>query len=160
MWRSMVCVCLVLSTGPAWADVPSVADLFQQFGLVGTWAVDCKAAPSPRNPHVTDVLQNGTVLERQDLGPDTEVNYYRIVAATRVSATRLSVQVIFRPGGEGEERQALVWSVHNGTRRTLRNQPAGEPLRVKNGVAVGFGVRTPVLRKCSSDPLSEKVRAE
>ena len=156
----MVCVYLVLSTGPAWADVPSVADLFQQFGLVGTWAVDCAAAPSPGNPHVTDVVQNGAVFERQDLGPDTEVNLYRIVAAARMSATRLSVQVIFRPGGEGEERQALVLSVHNGTRRTLRNQPAGEPLRVKNGVAVGFGVRTPVLRKCSSDPLSEKVRGE
>lgn len=160
MWRSMVCVCLVLSAGPAWADVPSVGDLFQQFGLVGTWAVDCKAAPSLGNPHVTDVLQNGAVLERQDLGPDTEVNYYRVVAAARLSATRLSVQVIFRPGGAGEERQALVWSVHNGTRRTLRNQPAGESLRVKNGIAVGFGVRTPVLRKCSSDPLPEKVRAE
>ncbi|HEU5017337.1 MAG TPA: hypothetical protein VFT69_05140 [Pseudolabrys sp.] len=137
-----------------------MADLFQRLGLLGTWAVDCPAAASPGNPRVTDLVQNGAVLERQDLGPDTEINYYRVVAAAPLSATRISVQVIFRPGGEGEERQALIWAVHNGSRRTLRNEPQDKPLRVKNGIAVGFGVKTPVLRKCSSDPLPEKVRAK
>lgn len=159
MWRAVMGV-FVLCAGPVYAAELSAAQVFQQFGLIGTWAVNCAAMPSPGNPHVTDTVQNGAVIERQDLGPDTEVNIYRILAATRLSGTRLSVQAIFRPGGEGEERQALIWSVHNGTRRTLRNKPEDEPLRVKNGVAISFGVKTPLLRKCSADPLPEKARAE
>jgi hypothetical protein len=128
---------------------PTAAELFRQFGLFGTWAVDCKRAPAPDNPHVSDVaLDADAVLESHDLGPDNVVNRYSVLSAMRLSATRLELQVIFQPGSEGAERQHLVLVVRDGTRRTLFNQPEGGPVLVRDGVAVAFGVKTPLLRKC------------
>ena len=56
--------------------------------------------------------------------------------------------MIFRPGQEGEQRQRLEMAVRDGTRRTLFNQPEGGPVRVEDGVAVGYGLKTPLLKKC------------
>jgi hypothetical protein len=60
----------------------------------------------------------------------------------------LSVEVIFRPGAQNEERQKLVFLIRNGTRRTMFNQPDGGEVRVKDGVALAHRIRTPVLKKC------------
>ena len=140
-----VATCAAGATGKG----PSPEAVFQQFGLFGTWASDCAAQPSPANPHITiSQPAPGVILEDHDLGPHNVVNRYSILAAHRLSATRLSLQVIFQPGREGEERQKLVWRVKDGTLRTLFNQPRGGPVRVKDGVAVNFGIATPMLRKC------------
>jgi hypothetical protein len=56
--------------------------------------------------------------------------------------------VIFQPGCECEERQRLIWAVGKNTLRTVFNQPQDGPVRVKDGVAVGYGIKTPVLKKC------------
>jgi ribosomal protein S28E/S33 len=88
------------------------------------------------------------VLERHDLGADRVINRYSVLSAARLSKTQVSLQVIFRPGGEGEERQRLVLVVRDGTRRTMFNQVDDGPVRVKDGVALKFGLRTPLLRKC------------
>jgi hypothetical protein len=127
----------------------SPEQLFQKFGLFGTWASDCAAKASPANPHVTiHAIAPGIILEDHDLGPENEVNRYSILSAEQISETQIAVQVIFQPGQEDEERQKLVWSVHGGTLRTLFNQPQGGPVRVKDGVAVGYDSKTPLLRKC------------
>ena len=131
------------------AAAPSIDELFHRLGLFGTWASDCAASASPADPHVTiHAIAPGVILEDHDLGPDNEVNRYSILSAQPLSGTQIALQVIFQPGQEDEERQKLVWSVHNGTLRTLFNQPQGGPVRVKDGVAVGYDVKTPVLRKC------------
>jgi hypothetical protein len=127
----------------------SVEDLFQQFGLFGSWAPDCAAAASPENPYVSITKPDaGHVLEDQDLGPGATVNHYRMLSAKRLSAERLSVEVIFQPGQETEERERLIFRVHRGTRRTLFNQPAGGAVLVENGLARGNGHKTPLLHKC------------
>jgi ribosomal protein S28E/S33 len=38
--------------------------------------------------------------------------------------------------------------VRDGTRRTLFNRSVDGPVRVKDGVALKFGLKTPLLRKC------------
>jgi hypothetical protein len=134
------------STG---AEAPSTAEVFRAFGLFGNWAVDCARPAAPDNPHVSDAMPSpGVVIERHDLGPANVVNRYSVVSAEPLSKTQVSLQVIFRPGGEGQERQRLVLVVRDGTRRTMFNQVADGPVRVKDGVAVKFGLRTPLLRKC------------
>jgi ribosomal protein S28E/S33 len=139
----------LLTAMPATAAAPSVEDLFQQFGLFGTWAADCKEPATPGNPHVSITMPTaGLVLEDHDLGSDFAVNRYSVLAAKRVSAERLSVEVIFRPGAEGEERQKLVFLIHNDTRRTMFNQANGGPVRVKDGIALVEHTKTPPLRKC------------
>jgi hypothetical protein len=134
---------------PAAAKAVSVDGLFQQFGLFGTWAIECGQAASPANPHVSITTPSpGQVLEDHDLGHDYAINHYRMLSAERLSGERLAVEVIFQPGTDAEERQKLVFLVRKGTRRTLFNQPASGAVRVKDGIALAHGNRTPVLRKC------------
>jgi hypothetical protein len=123
--------------------------LFARSGLFGTWAVQCKARPTPANPHVS--ISNpsaGLVLEDQDFGAGTSVNRYTVTAAEALSPTRLAVEVIFRPGKTDEERQRLIYEIRGDTRRTLYNRTAGGAVRVKEGIVLAAGKRTPVLKKC------------
>lgn len=123
--------------------------LFQEFALFGTWAADCKAAASPSNPHVSITTPApGVVLEEHDLGPNYAINRYSMVSAERLSAQELSVETIFQPGTEVEERQKLVFLAHDGTRRTMFNQPDNGPVRVKDGIVLARDTPTPVLHKC------------
>jgi len=152
----------LLATAAAAADAspsatttaPSVSNtnietLFQRFGLFGAWAADCNEPASPSNPHVSVTTPSqGLVLEDDDLGPGYAVNRYSITTAEPIAANRLAMTVIFRPGSELEERQKLILKVRDNTRRTLFNQPEGGAVRVKDGIVLGRGNKTPLLKKC------------
>ncbi len=146
--RTMAAIVLAaLAIMPAAA--PSVENLFQEFDLFGNWAADCKQPATPANPHVGITMPSpGLVLEEHDLGADFARNRYSVLSAEKLSATSLSVAVIFQPGAQGEERQTLVFQIRKATRRTMFNQPAGGAVRVKDGIALARGSKTPVLRKC------------
>jgi len=140
---------------PEIASATSVEEVFQEFGLFGTWATDCNSPATPGNPHVSITTPNaGLVLEDHDLGPDFAVNRYSVLSAEPVSQTSVSVQVIFQPGTTVEERENLVFSVNNKTRRTVFNQSDAGAVRVKDGVAVARGSKTPLLRKCDEGSVS------
>lgn len=124
-------------------------DLFRQLNLFGSWAPNCAQPPSPANPHVrVSTPSEGLVMEEHDIGPGFALNRYSVLTAKRLSGDRVAVEVIFQPGTPIEERQDLILLVHDGTRRTLFNQPEGGAVRVNDGVAVGAGVKTPLLNKC------------
>ena len=128
---------------------PSVEQLFREFDLFGNWAIDCKRCPTGANPHVAITAPgSGEVLEEHDLGGEFAVNRYGILAASRLSGDRLSIEVMFQPGSADEQRQKLILLIRKGTRRTMFNQPEGGEVRVKGGVALAHDVKTPVLRKC------------
>ncbi|MGH6727440.1 MAG: hypothetical protein ACREB8_12980 [Pseudolabrys sp.] len=134
---------------PAAVKAASADELFQQFGLFGTWATDCDKAPSPADPHVSVTTPSpGLVQEDHNLGPGYAVNHYSMLSAQRLSDDRLAVEVIFQPGAENEQRQKLVFLVRNGTRRTMFNQPEGGEVRVRGGIVLARGSKTPVLKKC------------
>jgi hypothetical protein len=140
---------------PELAKAASVEDVFQEFGLFGMWATDCNSPATPGNPHVNITAPSaGLVLEDHDLGPDYAVNRYSVLSAEPMSQTNVSVHVIFQPGTTVEERQKLVFSVNDNTRRTIFNQSDAGPIRVKDGVAVARGTKTPVLRKCEEGRVS------
>lgn len=123
--------------------------VFQQFGLFGTWANNCSAAASPANPHVKISQPSpGLILEVHHLGADYAVNRYSVLSAERLSTTRLSVVVLLHPGAEDQERQKLIFVIHGHTRRTMFNQADGGPVRVKDGIALARGTKTPLLHKC------------
>lgn len=159
---ALVLFSAVLATAAAADDVPPIAApsapgasgtnieaVFQRFGLFGSWAADCKKPASMSNPHVSVTTPSpGLVLEDHDLGPGYAINRYSVTAAEAVAPTQLAVTVIFRPGGELEERQKLILSVRDNTRRTMFNQPEGGAVRVRDGIVVARGGRTPLLKKC------------
>ncbi len=147
--RVVAVIALAAATLLAAARAAPVDDLFHEFGLFGVWAADCAKPASPANPHVSIAMPSpGLVLESHDLGPEYTLNRYSMLSAERLSADELSVKVIFQPGTEAEERQKLTFLVRNGTRRTLFNQPDGGAVRVKDGIALANGSKTPVLIKC------------
>lgn len=134
---------------PAAAQAASADLLFQQFGLFGTWAIDCQQPALPANPHVSITTPSvGQVQEDHDLGPNFAINHYSIVSAEQGSAEQLSVAVIFQPGVEDEERQKLTFLIRKNTRRTIFNQPDGGAVRVKDGIALAHGSQTPALKRC------------
>lgn len=90
----------------------------------------------------------GLVLEDHDLGSEFAVNRYSVLTASKLSAERLSIEVVFGPGSENEQRQKLMLQVRKATRRTMFNQPEGGEVRVKDGIALARGTRTPLLKKC------------
>jgi hypothetical protein len=138
----------------AWITTPATAsasteEVFRAFDLFGSWSDDCAQPASPEHPRVSILIPSpGLVIETHELGAEYETNRYRVLSAERISATRLSVEVIFRPDTPKEERQKLEFLIRNGTRRTMFNQPQGGPVRVKNGIAVAVGLKTPVMTKC------------
>lgn len=137
------------------ANAASVDEVFQQFGLFGTWAADCSRPATPSNPYVSITTPSaGLVLEDHNLGPDFSVNRYSVLSAEKVTASSISVEVIFQPGTEVEERQKLVFSVRDNTRRTMFNQADGGTVRVKDGIALARGSKTPLLRKCEEERVS------
>lgn len=147
---ALVLVLALVTTLPATAETsPQVEQLFQQFGLFGTWAINCQGEATPANPRVTISMPTaGVVIEDHDLGADYARNRYSVLAAQRITAERLAVDVIFQPGSPDEERQKLEFLVHPGTRRTMFNQTGGGPVRVKGGIALARGSKTPLLKKC------------
>jgi len=142
-------VAVLVLVGATSAAAAPVDMLFQEFGLFGTWAPDCKQPATPANPHVSITIPSpGLVREDHDLGPNYTVNHYSMLSAERLSPDELSVEVIFQPGTETEERQKLVFQVRKDTRRTMFNQPQDGPVRVKDGIVLARGAKTPVLNKC------------
>ena len=147
----MVLVFVVSFTISTKTDAASVEELFQQFGLFGTWATDCNKPPTPANPHVSITTPSaGLVLEEHNLGPDFAINRYSVLSAERTSPTSLFVDVIFQPGTEVEDRQKLGFTVRNNTRRTVFNQTSGGTVRVKDGIALAHGTKTPLLQRCEA----------
>ena len=128
--------------------------VFRELNLLGNWALDCNAPASPRNPHVaTTAPGDGRVFETHDVGTEYAANLYHFVAARRIDKDSVEAQALFRPGGEGEEAQTLVMRISRDakgtdTRRTIYNR-GDDGVRVKNGVALRSGLKTPVLKRCS-----------
>ena len=147
--RIVAVLVLTAAIGLSAAQAEPVDAVFQHFGLFGDWAVDCKQAASSANPHVSVTTPSpGLVLENHDLGGNFAVNKYSMLSAERLSPEQVSVEVIFQPGTEAEQRQKLVYLVRKNTRRTMFNQPEDGDVRVSDGIVLAFGTKTPVLEKC------------
>jgi len=128
--------------------------VYRDFNLLGDWAVACDRPASPMNPHVNVTAPGGgLIVEHHDVGSDFAPNLYHVVAAVRAAKDLVEARALFRPGTEGEETQTLVMRIARDkkgidTRRTMFNR-GDDGVRVKDGVAVRSGAKTPVLKRCS-----------
>ena len=79
------------------AQAQSAASAVQDFGLFGTWAVECSQPPSPTNEHaVVSLAPVDTIWVLNDFGPDYEDMVYRVVEAKRVAPDKLSLRQVLR----------------------------------------------------------------
>ena len=131
---ALVLVLALVTSLPAAADTgPLVEQVFREFGLFGTWATNCQGPATPANPHVTISMPTaGVVLEDHDLGADYALNRYSVLAAQRISAERLAVDVIFQPGTP--ERGTPEAGVPGARRHTAHDV---QPVRRRPGAREG-----------------------
>jgi len=75
----------------AFAYAQSPASAIKEFGLLGTWADDCSATPSPANQYaIFSLTSRGNIELRNDFGPNYDEMLYRIVDAQRLTHFRLA----------------------------------------------------------------------
>src|ERR1700722_3420019 len=81
-WRVMrtiffFAVQLLLLTG--FANAQSAANVVAEFGLFGTWAIDCRQPPSPANAYANfSLTSQGAIELRDDFAPAFYHTIYRI----------------------------------------------------------------------------------
>jgi len=143
-----LCFAAVLWASPAAAG--SVSDTLREFGLFGTWAVDCDAPPSPDDNHaVFSEVPPAGAQELIYFSPQYKPNTYAINSAERVGSTtdQISLGVTF-----GDDmHQELILLVRNDTIRTMWNIAGDGSVRVKDGTITSNGGVTHSLTRCRTD---------
>jgi hypothetical protein len=120
-WWLAFLVLLQLSLWTTLAEAQSPVSAVKQFGLLGTWAGDCSATPSPANQYtILSLTSRGNIELRNDFGPDYDQMVYRIVDAQRLSHFRLALrqlltsddQIILNTVMMKANDRIRVWSSH------------------------------------------------
>ncbi len=146
-------VLLLMAAPPLFADESPVPGTLQQFGLLGTWALDCAHAPSPQNEYsIYAVSPSGEATLSYARGSPYRPIVYAIRSAERIADDRLALQVmhiservlvdlVLRKDGD----TIRVWSSHTSDGR----------MRVIDGVITGNGMDSPRFKRC---PASAQLR--
>jgi hypothetical protein len=75
------------------ASAQLLASDIREFGLFGIWADDCNANPGPSNQYASfSITSRGTIMLRNDFGPDYGDMIYRIVDARRIGQFKISLR--------------------------------------------------------------------
>ncbi len=142
-----VLAALLLAAAPCWADESPVPGALEQFGLLGTWAVDCAHPASPSNEYaVYSVLPSGAATLTYPRGAPYRDIIYVIRTAERVAEDRLALRVLRVPEKIPVDLVLLktgdairVWSSHASDGRML----------VIDGIIAGNGVASPRFERCA-----------
>lgn len=135
-------VILALSLA-AFAQTP-VQKAVSDFGLVGSWGVDCQD-----RDYETYAYRNGLVYE-EDGVPGKITRTYVYTAAERIDAThlRVSVSISDNTSLNGTSQSWIYLKGSDGRIRTFSNIKADGTVVVKDGEMVGVGRATPSLGRC------------
>jgi hypothetical protein len=87
--------CAIFLALPALANAQSVQSALKDFGLLGTWAAECKQGPSPANTHATySVTSAGAAELTNAFGEGYEDSTYNISEAKPLGPDRLSLREV------------------------------------------------------------------
>lgn len=143
--RALLAV-LLTTAAPCSADESPVPGALKQFGLLGTWAIDCAQPASPTNEYsIYAVSPSGEATLAYARGEPYRDIVYQIRTAAPVGESRLALHVLGLPGRISvdlvlrKEGDAIrVWSSHT---------PDGRML-VIDGVITGNGKQSPRFQRC------------
>jgi hypothetical protein len=130
-------------TSDAFAD--SAADVARDWGLLGTWAVDCSAPPVRGRGTIIsyEVTSDGTLVYRRDHDP-SDVNE---VAHARVEPDQTLVLSITLPKAR-QTRENGIAKTEDGSIRSVFNRGEDGSYTIRDGRFVANGKPTLALRKC------------
>jgi hypothetical protein len=147
--RIRFCCAFLISLLPSLAQAQSTASAIQEFGLIGTWAGECREAAGPANNHATyAAAPSGAVQLRYQAGEGYEDSIYDIVEAKLVAPDRLSMRQVL--AGNDKVTLDIVLMKENGRIRIWSSAfPDGTPL-VEDGVlTTATGRETRWMARCS-----------
>jgi hypothetical protein len=134
---------------PVLAHAQSTASAITDFGLLGTWAGECRESASPTNNHATYAgTSSGGVQLRYQAGEGYEDSIYDIVEAKRLGPDRLSLRQVLI-GNESVTLDIVLVREDDRIRIWSSVFPDGTSL-VEDGILQSFvGRETRWMARCS-----------
>jgi hypothetical protein len=127
--------------------------VLQRFGLVGTWAYPCSAAPSTTNWWTTYFQSaDGRARRSADRGPSEPKLMVAIDSAEILTSTTMAARFRNDDPNWGQMNGVVVDIImvkENGRIRTLTSRSMAGQEFIKNGVVVSSNAPAPWLEKCS-----------
>lgn len=118
----------------------------EQWGLLGSWAVDCTARPDrDKGALLTyEIRKDGRVMYRRNFGDAKDEN--EVVSATATAEGLLNVMVYF-PSLRQTREFGLVLS-KQGSLRAIYNRSERGEYTIRDGKYVVTGAPTPAQQRC------------
>jgi hypothetical protein len=144
--RAVALAALLLTAAPVFADESPVPGTLQQFGLLGTWALDCGHAAGPDNEYsIYAISPTGEATLSYTRGSAYRDIVYAIRTAERVAEDRLALRVVHM----AERMQVdLVLLKEGDTVRVWSSHTPDGRMRVIEGVITGNGLASPRFKRC------------
>ena len=87
--------CAIFLVLPVFANAQPVQSALQEFGLLGTWAAECKEAPGPGNTHATYLVTAAGASQLSNaFGEGYDESVYDISEAKSLGPNRLSLREV------------------------------------------------------------------
>lgn|SRR5690606_24868269 len=129
---------------PAWAQGP--AEVAAQWGLLGTWAVDCNQPPSRQNSYLTFARDGERLVHRRDFGDARDEHP---VTSVRQSADG-TIEVVIDLAIFAQTRTIVFAKAGEGKKRAVSNRDDKGVYSIKNGKFVANGQPAPVQNRCAT----------
>jgi len=138
---------ILLFAGPITSDAlaDSAADVARDWGLLGSWAVDCSAPPVRGRGAIIsyEIASDGRLIYRRDHDP-SDVNE---VASARIESDETVVLSIVLPRAH-QTRENGIAKMADGSIRSVFNRGEDGSYTIRDGRFVANGKPTPLLTKC------------
>ncbi|SFV16758.1 hypothetical protein [Bradyrhizobium arachidis] len=128
------------------AGAETLAGTVEQWGLLGSWAVDCAARPDrEKGARLTyEIRKDGRVMYRRNFGEAKDEN--EVVSATVNAEGLLNVMVYFPSMQQTREFGLLL--LEDGGLRAISNRSERGVYTIRDGKYVGTGEPTPAQQRC------------
>ncbi|WP_440638179.1 hypothetical protein ACSHT2_29055 [Bradyrhizobium sp. PUT101] len=128
------------------AGAETLAATVEQWGLLGSWAVDCAARPDrDKGALLTyEIRKDGRVMYRRNFGEAKDEN--EVVSATVNAEGLLDLMVFFPSLHQTREFGLLLRK--DGSLRAIYNRSERGEYTIKDGKYVATGAPTPVQQRC------------
>ncbi|MGL9619810.1 hypothetical protein QRQ56_17500 [Bradyrhizobium sp. U531] len=143
--RWIAAAMLWAATAPT-AGAETLATTVEQWGLLGSWAVDCAAKPDrDKGALLTyEIHRDGRVMYRRNFGDAKDEN--EVVSATVNAEGLLNVMVYFPSLHQAREFGLLL--AKDGRLRAIYNRSERGEYTIRDGKFVATGAPTPVQQRC------------
>ena len=146
------CLCRSIAAAALWvaftppAGAESLAATIEQWGLLGSWAIDCAARPDrDKGALLTyEIRKDGRVMYQRNFGEAKDES--EVVSATVNTDGLLNVMVYF-PSLQQTREFGLLLS-KQGSLRAIYNRSQRGEYTIRDGKYVATGAPTPAQQRC------------